>query len=151
MIAKRFMPRRPIANSASARAWAFAVSMFWKTCGPASVIPSWRESEMNGSCSSSAVEAARSASALVIPPRTTIAPSSSASASRADAAPSGSPRVSRTASFTCEPSSARPTPCRIASPQRLYGPESGTATPSTFGRTKVSFEMRSTIARASAA
>ena len=91
------MPRRPIANSASARACALAVSMFWKTCGPASVIPSCRESETNGSCSSSAVEAARSASALVTPPRTTIAPSSSASASSAAAAPSGSPRVSRTA------------------------------------------------------
>ncbi len=151
MIANRFMPRRPMAKSTRARAWARGVSMFWKTFGPASVTPSWREREMKGSCSSSAVDAARSASALVTPPRTTIAPSSRASDSRAAAAPSGSPRVSRTARRVVDPSRAIPTPCRIASPQRLYGPESGTATPTTFGRTKVSFAIRSASALASAA
>src|SRR5512140_2504102 len=53
--AKRFMPRRPMASSTSAFAWAVAVSMFWKTCGPASVSPSCFERETNGSCSSSGV------------------------------------------------------------------------------------------------
>ena len=83
------------------------------------VMPSCFESERNGICSSSAAAAAGSASAFVTPPTTAIAPSSSASASIAAAVPAGSPRVSRTATLTPEPSSARPTPCRIASPQRL--------------------------------
>ena len=50
---------------------------------------------------------------------TAMAPSSSTSASIAWAAPSGSPRVSRTATLTPEPSRASETPCRIASPHAL--------------------------------
>ena len=113
------MPRLPMARPRSASACSLAVSMFWNTYGPAWVIPSCLESETNGICSSSAAAAARSPSAFVTPPTTAMAPSSSTRASSAAAAPSGSPRVSRTATLTPEPSSASETPCRIASPQRL--------------------------------
>ncbi len=104
---------------------------------------------MNGMASSSAVAAARSASLLLTPPTTRMTCSSSTRCSMAAAAPSGSPRVSRTTTVRPEPSGkARAIPCRITSPQRLNWPESGTATPITAGLTVVSRPSRSSTARA---
>jgi hypothetical protein len=102
-----------------------------KTYGRPSAMPSTLESERSGTPACWAAIAARSASALVTPPRMATAPSA-ASCATASAAPSGSPRVSFATTRIGPPSGiASATPWRMASPQALNLPERGTATPRT--------------------